>query len=415
MRLKRRACANRWRWRTGDWEIARRRRKTFANSPSTAGSPRSGQIRWWMLLRRGCVVACIAAPRPAFRKGGAILTRRSRCVQSGRRVQSGGPRQCRGWLPILASRFANLGRLTETHNATFAQSPRWTRSQCASPILAPRRAVLDRQGQDQPAIEHYTAASLLVIPLTCSAMAYLADAKMRVGLPGRGPPDCIQQALERTPRSARLQVSIALASGAGRCREARKVLEGALEAQPGNPEIINPWRELAICRRRPGATARGRSRWRRPSSRRQEIPTLGGRVCDGACRSGSLRSGRGAAKRSHHRRRAQRGRARIAVACSETWPSTSSTWPRDEGWPADDPLFQPRSPAARLAKNPYGAAEHFCALLLPTQLLRRDPKPEFAENQRFRVPPHAGSKGFLGAKMAPRTWPGSLPGEPKGR
>jgi hypothetical protein len=73
-----------------------------------------------------------------------------------------------------------------------------------------------------------------------------------------------------------------------------------------------------------------------------------GDLCDGVCQNGSLRSGRGAAKQVITA--AERsGRAWLAVPAAK--PASTSSMGAHEWWPADNPL-QPRSPAARLAKNP---------------------------------------------------------------
>ena len=97
----------------------------------------------------------------------------------------------------------------------------------------------------------------------------------------------------RSNRASRANVK------AGHYREARKVLEAALETQPGNPEIINT---LALQRQ-----------------------TIIAERTGGGCRLPFLQ--RDLALYEQHKA------AR-------------------EGWPADDPGFHPRSPATQLAKSP---------------------------------------------------------------
>ena len=249
---------------------------------------------------------------PRSRRRGYCLRRGQRFGKAGRfdlaepafrAAVAGGPEQCRG-VANLGAFHSPTSAASTRRNATSRNHSQWTISNALAHLSL--GVVLDRQGQDQPAIEHYEAA-LSRDPANVQAMVYLADAKMRVGLPDEAL-RLYRQALERSPKSARLQLSIAMASvKAGHYREARKVLEASLETQPGNPEIINTLaRVLATAPAssvRDGARAldvgEGALRDHNKSRRWRD-------VCHGVCRNGPLRSSRGVAKASHRRRRAQR-------------------------------------------------------------------------------------------------------------
>jgi len=251
-------------------------------------------------------------------------------------------------LANLGVSLANLARLDEAQRYLAQSLAMDDRNAFAHLGLG---VILDRQGQDQPAIEHYTAA-LSRDPANVQAMVYLADAKMRAGF-SEDALRLYQQALERTPRSTRLQVSIALANvKAGHYGEARKVLEAALETQPGNPEIINTLaRVLATApppsvRDGPRALALAKALFETTRN-----PDVGETYAMALAETG--RFDQAVALQKQVIIAAERGGGRRGLAFLQRnlalYEQRKAT---REGWPADDPLFKPRSGAARLAKNP---------------------------------------------------------------
>ena len=247
----------------------------------------------------------------------------------------------------LGVSLANLGRLDDAQRylaQSLAIDDRYAFAHLSLGV------VLDRQGQDQPAIEHYTAA-LSRDPAYVQAMVYLADAKVRVGLPEEAL-RLYQQALERSPTSTRLQVSIALANvKAGRYREARKVLEASLETQPGNPEIINTLARVLATAPAPsvrdGARALELARALFETTRN---PDVGETYAMAFAEAG--RFDQAVALQKQVILAAERSDGRGLPFLQRTLALYEQHKATREGWPADDPLFQPRSPATRLARNP---------------------------------------------------------------
>jgi tetratricopeptide (TPR) repeat protein len=249
----------------------------------------------------------------------------------------------------LGISLANLGHTAEAEKR-LAESLRMDDSN--SVVHFSLGVIYDRQGLDKLAMEQYQAA-LEHDPNNLQARVYLADAKMRAGSAAEAV-RLYREALARTPDSVRMQFSLAMALvQATRHVEARKVLEAALAAQPRNEEVISALARLL-------ATA--------PESK----------VRDGA-RSLTLAKGlfesthRLAAGQTYAMAFAETGNFTDAVKLQQQTiigyersgtPVDKSFLARNlllyqrhrasrEGWPAGDPAFQPRSPAAtRIASAP---------------------------------------------------------------
>src|SRR5256885_13326115 len=248
----------------------------------------------------------------------------------------------------LGISLANLGRVDEAQRRLTESLAINNSNAMAHLSLA---VVLDRQGLDQPATKEYLAA-LDSDASNLQAPVYLADAKMRMGLPEEAA-RLYRQALEQSPNSSRMQISLALANiRAGQFNEARKVLEAALKAQPANPEIINTLaRVLATA---PAAAVRDGARALELAKSLFEStknPEVGQTYAMALAETGNFDQAvvlqretiivfepTGGERRKPFLQR--------NLALYERHKATRA------GWPSDDPVFQPRSPAARLAKSP---------------------------------------------------------------
>jgi tetratricopeptide (TPR) repeat protein len=246
----------------------------------------------------------------------------------------------------LGISLANLGRLEEAQRRLQESLSLDDTSAVAHLSLG---VVLDRQGQDEAASKQYQAA-LDHDPANAQARVYLADAKMRNGRVEEAAA-LYRQALERLPDSARIRLSLAMACvKGGRLRDARKMLEAALETQPGDPEVINALARLLATapdpKVRDGARALGLAR---PLFESTRDPDVGQTYAMALAETGSFEQAAllqretiivfehtgGAARKPFLQKNLQRYQHRMAAR---------------EGWAADDPVFRPRSPAARLAK-----------------------------------------------------------------
>jgi tetratricopeptide (TPR) repeat protein len=205
--------------------------------------------------------------------------------------------------------------------------------------------VYDRRGNDASAIEQYRAA-IKLDPANVQAAVYLADATLRTGSALEAA-TWYRRALAQVPGSTRISHALAMALiKAGHHAEARQVLETALFAQPRNADLINALaRVLATA---PAAEVRdghralelARSLFEATHSLAvgqtyamafaevgnfTEAVTLQQETIIGYERSGT------SVDKSFL--------ARNLVAYQQRRPVR-------EGWSRDDPVFQPRSPAA---------------------------------------------------------------------
>ncbi len=247
----------------------------------------------------------------------------------------------------LGISLANLGRLDEAQRYLGESLAMDDRNALGHLSLG---VVLDRQGQDKAAIDQYVAA-LNIESANVQAMVYLADAKMRVGLPEEAA-RLYAQALQGSPDSARIQLSLALADvKAGRHGDARKVLEAALKTQPGNPEIINALaRVLATA---PAPAVRDGSRaldLAKALFETTKNPEVGQTYAMALAETGHFDQAVVLQRETiivfeHTGGEGRKPFLQRNLALYEQHKAAR------EGWPSDDPVFQPRSPAARLAKR----------------------------------------------------------------
>jgi len=248
----------------------------------------------------------------------------------------------------LGISLANLGRLEEAQRRLSQSLSMDDTSAVAHLSLG---VVLDRQGLDQQAISQYQAA-LERDPSNLQACVYLADAKMRIGRPQEAA-ELYRRALKLAPDSPRMQVSLAMANvKGGRYGEARKVLEAALKSQPDNPEVINALARILATA--PEAKDRDGSRaleLARTLFRSTRDPEVGQTYAMALAETGSFEQamvlqGETLIVLQHTGGDPNRPFLKKNLALYREHKAAR------EGWATDDPVFQPRSPAARLVKAP---------------------------------------------------------------
>jgi tetratricopeptide (TPR) repeat protein len=248
----------------------------------------------------------------------------------------------------LGISLANLGRLDEAQRRLSESLSIDETNALAHFSLG---VVLDRQGLDQPAMKQYRAA-LERDPGNSQARVYLADAKMRVG---RAEEAAVlyRQALERSPNSQRMQLSLAMAYvKAGHYGNARKVLELALQAQPGNREIGNALARLLATA--PESSVRDGPRALKLAKALFEStrsPDVGETYAMALAETGGFEQA-AVLQRETIIVLEHTGGEQKKPFLQKNLARYQQRQPAREGWAADDPVFQPRSPAAQLAKAP---------------------------------------------------------------
>ena len=246
----------------------------------------------------------------------------------------------------LGISLANLGRIEEAQRRLSESLSLDDTNALAHFSLG---VVLDRQGLDQAAITQYQLA-LERDPTNVLASVHLADAKMRLGL-AEDAAALYRQALKLAPESLRIQLSLAMANvKAGHYGAARTGLEFALKVHPDTPEIINALARIlatapdAAVRDGPRALELARTLF---GTRRE--PEVGQSYAMALAETGDFKQAVGLQRETiivsehtageNEKSFLQRNLARY-----------EQRKPSREGWAADDPVFQPRSPAAQLVK-----------------------------------------------------------------
>jgi tetratricopeptide (TPR) repeat protein len=213
--------------------------------------------------------------------------------------------------------------------------------------------IYDRQGQSEPAMTQYRAA-LKRDPSNLQALVYLADATMRAGELDEAA-KLYRQAVEQAPASPRMHMSLAIARlKGGRYGEARSVLETALKSQPDSGEIVNALARIlatapvAAVRDGPRALAMAKRLFESTRS-----PEVGETYAMALAETGSFDQ-------------AVALQRETIIVVEHTGPEYRKPFlqrtlalylqhkPAREAWASDDPIFEPRSPAARLVKASGG-------------------------------------------------------------
>jgi tetratricopeptide (TPR) repeat protein len=249
----------------------------------------------------------------------------------------------------LGISLANLGRIEEAQRRLSESLSLDDTNALAHFSLG---VVLDRQGLDQLAMKEYEAA-LARDPTNLQASVYLADAKMRMGL-AEDAAVLYRRALNQAPESLRMLLSLTMANvRAGHYAAARDGLELALKAHPGTPEIINTLARILATA--PDAAVRDGTRALELASTLFETsrdPDVGQTYAMALAETGDFKQA------------ASLQRETIIVS-EHTFEESEKSFlqknlaryeqnkPSREGWAADDPVFQPRSPAAQLIKAPH--------------------------------------------------------------
>jgi tetratricopeptide (TPR) repeat protein len=249
----------------------------------------------------------------------------------------------------LGISLANLGRIDEAQRRLEQSLSLDDTNAVAHLSLG---VVFDRQGLDQQAIAQYRA-TLQHDPANVQAVVYLADASMRTGRPEEAA-ELYRQALKLVPDSLRMQLSLAMAHvKAGHYDQARKVLETALKAQPQNPEVIN---DLArILATAPQAKDRDGSRaleLAKALFQSTHDPDVGQTYAMAMAETGGFEQAVVLQKETIIVLEHKDGGGTSKPFLQKNLALYQQHKPAREAWPADDPVFQPRSPAARLAKAP---------------------------------------------------------------
>jgi len=246
----------------------------------------------------------------------------------------------------LGISLANLGRLEEAQRQLSQSISMDDKNALAHFSLA---VVLDRQGLDRQAIDQYQAA-LERDQTNLQARVYLADAKMRIDRAEEAA-TLYGQALKQSPDSVRVRVSLAMANvKAGHYGEARKVLEAAILSQPDNPEIVNALaRILATApetRVRDGSRALALAKALFSSTR---DPDVGQTYAMAMAETGNFEQAVVLQRETIVVFEHRGGEARKPFL-EGNLARYEQRKPAREGWAPDDPVFNPRSPAASLAK-----------------------------------------------------------------
>ena len=249
----------------------------------------------------------------------------------------------------LGISLANLGRIEEAQRRLSESLSLDDTNALAHFSLG---VVLDRQGLDQAAMTQYQLA-LERDPTNVQARVHLADARMRMGL-AEDAAALYRQALKQAPESLRIQLSLTMANvKAGHYGTARAGLELALKAHPGAPEIINTLARILATA--PDATVRDGPRaleLARTLFATRRDPDVGQTYAMALAETGDFKQAVGLQRETiivseHTIGESEKSFLQKNLARYE------QRKPSREGWAADDPVFQPRSPAARLVKAPH--------------------------------------------------------------
>lgn len=251
----------------------------------------------------------------------------------------------------LGISLANLGRIDEAQQRL---QQALTMDDAITVAHLSLGVVYDRKGQDLAAIDQYEA-TLRLDAGNAQARAYLADARMRLGQPMLAIVQ-YREALAKAPGSARMRYSLAMAYvRAGRFGDARKVLEEGLATQPGHPIYTNAMARILATA--PDASVRDGPRSLQMAKALFETtrnPDVGLTYAMAMAETGNF------VEATKLQKETIIAFERSKAAASPPFMARNLALyerhrPTREGWPSDDPIFRPRSPAAQLAGDPRGS------------------------------------------------------------
>lgn len=242
----------------------------------------------------------------------------------------------------LGISLANLGKVQEAREELM-QSVRLDDSNALARFSL--AVVHDRLGEDKNAREHYLAA-VRQDPDNVQALVYLADLSLRAGAANQAA-GFYRRALEQSGNSTRIALSLAMSLVKGnRHAEARKVLEAAHAGEPRSAEVVNSLaRVLATA---PQPVVRDAPRALQLS---QELFEKTRSLAVGQTYAMALaengRFGEAATLQQETIIGYQRSKTSVDREFLErNLRLYQQRKPAREGWPAQDPAFYPRSPAA---------------------------------------------------------------------
>ena len=243
----------------------------------------------------------------------------------------------------LGISLANLGRIDEAEQRLEEALKKDASIAVAHLSLG---VIYDRKGHDTAAIDEYAKASRLDSG-NVPAIVYRADALMRTGEAARAVP-LYREALARSPGSSRMEMSLAMALvRSGDLAQARTVLESGFAAQQDNYAIANALARLLATAPddalRDGARALELARSVFTATR---SPEVGQTYAMALAETGNFTE----AVKLQQETLIAYERSKLPVfrpALERNLERYRRGQPVREGWAAEDPIFQPRSPAAQ--------------------------------------------------------------------
>lgn len=243
----------------------------------------------------------------------------------------------------LGISLANLGRIDEAQQRLEEALKKDDSIVAAHLSLG---VVYDRKGRDGAAIEQY-AKTVQLDPANVAALVYQADALMRTGRPATAIP-LYRDALAKMPRSGRMEMSLAMALVRnGDLVRARAVLESAFSAEQDNYAVANALARLLATA--PDASLRDGARALELARKvfvATRSPEVGQTYAMALAENGNFTE----AVKLQQETMIAYERSKLPVfrpALERNLERYKHGEPVREGWAPEDPIFQPRSPAAQ--------------------------------------------------------------------
>jgi tetratricopeptide (TPR) repeat protein len=247
----------------------------------------------------------------------------------------------------LGISLANLGRIDEAQQRLEEALAKDDTIVVAHVSLG---VVYDRKGRDAAAIEQYAKATRLD-PANIPALVYQADALMRTGYATKAVP-LYRDAAAKSPGSSRMEMSLAMALvRSGDLAQARDVLESAAKAQQDNYAIANALARLLATA--PNVSLRNGARaleLARKVFEATRSPEVGQTYAMALAETGNFTE----AVKLQQETLIAYERSKLPVfrpALERNLQRYKRSEPAREGWAPEDPIFQPRSPAAQLVAS----------------------------------------------------------------
>ena len=245
-------------------------------------------------------------------------------------------------LANLGISLANLGRIDEAQKF-LVESLRLDDGIAVAHFSL--GVVYDRQGDDASAIAQYRSA-VEHDQNNVQAAVYLADAEMRTGA-SQDAARWYRQALSAQPGSIRITLSLAFALIRDADHEAaRTVIETTLSQHPQNPELVNTLARLLATS--PSSTVRDGKRalaMAKPLYEATHNLTVAQTYAMALAESGDFDEA-AAVQQATIAGYQRSGLPADRIFLARNLTAYVRHEPVREGWPSDDAVFRPRSPAA---------------------------------------------------------------------